>query len=94
MAGRLLDSLVGLGLSGQEMQNSGVPPPTAHMLGVPAHLHRAHPPAQPPTLTLTRPRTGACKLVNRLRKKQGAPAALKERAAELYTQWSSDGGAD
>ena len=50
MAGRLLDSLVGLGLSGQEMQDSGAPPPTAHMPSVPAHLHRAHPPVQLPTL--------------------------------------------
>ena len=49
MAGRLLKSLVGLGLSGQEMQNSGTQP-TAHMPSVPAHLHRAHPPAQLSTL--------------------------------------------
>ena len=93
MAGRLLDSLVGLGLSGQEMQNSGTQP-TAHMPGVPAHLHRAHPPAQLPTLTLSRPRTGACKLVNRLRKKPGASAVLKAHASELYTRWTSDGDAD
>ena len=54
--GQLLDSLVGLGLSGQEMRDSGTPP-TAHMPGVPAHLHRARPPAQPPTLhPLTAPR--------------------------------------
>ena len=53
--GRLLGSLV-LGLSGQEMRDSGTPP-TAHMPGVPAHLHRARPPAQPPTLhPLTAPR--------------------------------------
>ena len=93
MAGRLLDSLVGLGLSGQEMQDSGAPP-TTHMPSVPAHLHRAHPPAQLSTLTLSRPRAGACKHVNRLRKKQGASAPLKARAFELYTQWTSDGGAD
>ena len=96
MAGQLLDRLVGLGLSVQEMQDSGTQP-TAHMPSVPAHLHRAHPPAQLPTLILSRPRTDAWKLVNKLRKKQGESAplkALKAHAAELYTQWSSDGGAD
>ena len=36
--------------------------------------------------TLSRPRTGACKLVNRLRKKPGAPAALTARAGELWTR--------
>ena len=97
MAGRLLDSLVGLGLSGQEMQDSGAPP-TTHMPSVPAHLHRAHPPAQLSTLTLSRPRTGACKLVNKLRgergDKRGVSAPLNTRADELFTQWTSDGGAD
>ena len=44
MVGRLLDSLQGLGLSEQEMQDSGAPP-TTHMPGVPAHLHR--PPTRP-----------------------------------------------
>ena len=75
------------------MQNSGTQP-TAHMPGVPAHLHRAHPPAQLSTLTLSRPRTGARKLVNRLRKKPGASAVLKAHASELYTRWTSDGDAD
>ena len=44
MVRQLLDRLVGLGLSGQEMRNSGTQP-TTHMPSVPAHLHRAHPPA-------------------------------------------------
>mgnify|MGYP004111564853 FL=1 len=79
------------------MQNSGTQP-TAHMPGVPAHLHRAHPPAQLSTLTLSRPRTGACKLVNKLRgergDKRGVSAPLKARADELYEQWTSDGNSE
>ena len=73
--------------SEQEMQDSGEPPPTAHMPSVPARPPR--PPAQLPTLTLSRPRTGACKLVNKLRRKPGASAALKERATELFKRWTS-----
>ena len=82
--------------SEQEMQDSGEPPPTAHMPSVPARPPR--PPAQLPTLTLSRPRTGACKLVNKLRgergDKRGVSAPLKTHADELYDQWTSDGGAD
>jgi len=49
MVRHVLDGLEGLGLSGQALEDAGAPP-TAHMPGVPAHLHRAHPPAQLPTL--------------------------------------------
>ena len=96
MVGHVLDGLEGLGLSGQALEDAGAPP-TAHMPGVPAHLHRAHPPAQLPTLTLSRPRTGACKLVNKLRgergDKRGVSAPLKARAKELYGKWTSNGDA-
>ena len=96
MAGQLLDRLEDLGLSEQALEDAGAPP-TAHMPGVPAHLHRAHPPAQLSTLTLSRPRTGACKLVNKLRgergDKRGVSAPLKARAKELYGKWTSNGDA-
>ena len=42
---QLLDRLVGLDLTAQEMQGSGAPPHTPHMPGVPAHLRRPPPPA-------------------------------------------------
>ena len=102
MVGHVLDGLEGLGLSGQALSGQALEaagaPHTAHVPGVPAHLHRL--PTRLPSFqpfTLSRPRTDACKLVNKLRKKQGESAplkALKAHAAELYTQWSSDGGAD
>ena len=98
MVGHVLDGLEGLGLSGQEMSNAGAPP-TAHVPGMP-RTYTAHPRAPchpaaalPPTLTLSRPRAGACKLVNRLRKKPGVSAPLKARANELYEQWTRDGDA-
>ena len=50
MVGHVLDGLEGLRLSRQEMLDSGAPPPAAREPSVPEHLHRAHPPAQPPTL--------------------------------------------
>ena len=50
VVGRLLDRLEGLGLSGQEMQNSGVPPAAAHVPSAPAHLH--HQPACPNAMPL------------------------------------------
>jgi hypothetical protein len=50
MVGHVLDSLEGLGLSGQEMQNSGVPPAAAHVPSAPAHLH--HQPACPNAMPL------------------------------------------
>ena len=97
MVRHVLDGLEGLGLSGQALEDAGAPP-TAHMPGVPAHLHRAHPPAQLSTLTLSRPRTGACKLVNRIwgerGDKRGVSTPLKARANELYDQWTSDGNSE
>ena len=50
MVGHVLDRLEGLRLSGQEMQNSGVPPAAAHVPSAPAHLH--HQPACPNAMPL------------------------------------------
>jgi hypothetical protein len=94
MVGRLLNGLEGLKRSAQEMQKAGAPPPPRTC---PPCLHTctAHPhhatAALPPT---SRPRAGACKLVNTLRKKSGASAPLKARADELYKQWTSDGDSE
>ena len=92
--GQLLDSLVDLELSGQEMRDSGTPPPPRTC---PACPRTCTAPARLPSLqpfTLLRPRAGACKLVNTLRKKSGASAPLKARADELYKQWTSDGDSE
>ena len=102
--GRLFDRLVGLDPTAQEMRDSGAPPHTAHARRAsaptpptPACPNAMAPAALPLTLTVSRPRTGACKLVNNLRGKRGdrrgASAALKTRADDLYKQWM-DGGAD
>ena len=87
MVGQLLNSLEGLKRSAQEMQKAGAPPPPRTCPPCP-HTCTAHPhhatAALPPT---SRPRAGAGKLVNTLRKKS---ERLKKRANELYTQWTSD----
>ena len=94
MVGQLLNGLEGLEGSAQEMQDAGAPPPPRTCPPCP-HTCTAHPhhatAALPPT---SRPRAGACKLVNTLRKKSGASAPLKARADELYKQWTSDGDSE
>ena len=82
-AERLLDSLEGLKLTEQEMQDSGAPPPPPP----PPRTCRPPPLAYPPTLHHTS-RTGACRMVNRLRKKN---TTLKPRADELYRRWTGTG---
>ena len=100
MVGQLLNGLEGLEGSAQEMQDAGAPPPPRTCPPCP-HTCTAHPhhatAALPPT---SRPRAGAGKLVNTLRKKLGASKRLKElkelkeRADYLYTQWTSDGDSE